>query len=374
MYEITVPKLNSNDASYVLTEWRYADGDTVPPGAEVAVVETSKAAEGLICEEGGVLQHRIARAQECQPGEVIGRLFPDKGQQRRFLAADAVPQPTTSGPADPVITDPARQLIDRYGVDVTALVATGKKVIGRADVERLLGAPAAAPARRIHRLSRGQLSVAEVVTTSHRTIPAAYAAVTVVVDQAVEALQAYSERERVPARLPELMIRCVADLFERFPLFFATALDDGTAALADEARVGVTIDVGRGLYVPVVGGAAIASLRTVTAALAAFRAKALREQLTVADLAGATIGISLPAGDVLFTQPLVPPGLACILALGSTQPVPWLDPDGVRVERHVAYLGLSYDHRLINGREAALFLGEIKAAVESPARLRTLIR
>ena len=380
MYEITVPKLNSNDTGYVLTEWHYADGDLVPAGAEVAVVETSKAAEALTSEVGGVLQHRLMAAQECSPGEVIGRLFPDEQQRQRFLAADVDPRPAPAAP-NLVITEPARQLIDEYGLDMAALVGIGKTVIGRADVRQLVEqgrtAASAAPAgaaRRIHRLTRSQLAIAEIVTTSHRTIPAAYAVVIVAVDQALDVLRVYSERERVSARLPELLIRCVAELVDRFPLFFATALDDGTAALADEARVGVTIDVGRGLSMPVLGGAATSSLSTIADALTACRAKALREQLTVDDLAGATIGVSLPAGDVLFAQPLVPPGLACMLALGATQTVPHLDEGGGLALRRVAYLGLSYDHRLINGRDAALFLGELKSAIESPERLRALTR
>ena len=374
MYEITVPTLNSNDASYVLTAWHYADGEAVPAGAEIAVVETSKAAEELTSEGGGVLQHRVAEAQECRPGEVIGRLFPDEQQRLRFLAADTGPRPS-SPVTQLVITEPARLLIDRYGVDAAALDAIGKTVIGRADVQKLIDrsavaeTPAPAGPRRIHRLTRSQLAVAEVVTTSHRTIPAAYAAVLMNVDDALEVLRAYSENARRPARLPELLIRGVAGLIDRFPLFFASALDDGTAALADEARIAVTIDVGRGLYLPVVDAAAAKSLPGIADSLAAYRGKARQEQFTAADLADATIGVSLPAGDVLFVQPIVPPGLSCMVALGATHTLPY--PDGLR---RVAYLGLSYDHRLINGRDAAQFLGALKSAVESPEQLRALTR
>lgn len=371
MYEITVPTLNSNDASYVLTDWHYADGDAVPPGAEVAVVETSKAAEELTAESGGILQHRVDRAQECRPGEVIGRLFPDEQQRQRFLAAgtDAPPEPA---PGRLVITEPARRLIDQHGIGTAALEALGKAVIGRADVEKLI--PAEGAPRRIHRLSRSQLAIADVVATSHRTIPAAYAAVLVTVDDAVEVLRAYSEGAPHPARLPELLIRAVADLIDRFPLFFATALDDGTAALADEARVAVTIDMGRGLFLPVVDAAAARSLPGVAASLAAFRAKARREQFAAADLAGATIAVSLPAGDVLLAQPIVPPGLSCMLALGVTHSMLRPDDAGKPVSCRVAHLGLSYDHRLINGWDAAQFLGALKNAIESPERLRALTR
>lgn len=369
MHEITVPKLNSNDTGYVLTTWHFADGDTVPADAEIAVVETSKTAEELTTEAGGVLQRRLAESQECRPGEVIGHLFPDEQERLRFLAMEPSAEPRGDLLADLLITEPARELIDQYGIDIDDLLATGKKVIGTADVRRLLGKNG----QRTLRLSPAQLAVAEVVTASHRTIPAAYAVVSVSVDGASEALRSYTAREKVTVRLPELLIRCIADLTKRFPLFFAAAHDDGTATLAGEARVGVTIDVGHGLTIPVFGGADLASPATIARAMTAYRGKAVRQQLTAADLSGATIALSLPAGEVLLAQPLVPPGLSCMLALGATYSAPDLDADGGLVRRQAAYLGLSYDHRLINGRDAALFLGELKTALESPEQLRALL-
>jgi 2-oxoglutarate dehydrogenase E2 component (dihydrolipoamide succinyltransferase) len=378
VHEIVVPTLNTNDKGYVLTTWLFADGDHVPAGAEVAIVETSKTAEGLTIEAGGILHRRLAESQECRPGEVIGRLFPDDQQRRRFLAEDSG-TPQQAPDTGIVITEPARRLIDRYGIDPAALAALGKKVIGSADVQRLADqqAPAAPPAPptpggRIHRLSRSQLAVAEVVSTSHRTIPAAFAVVSVTVDPALAALRAYADRERARAGLPELLIRGMAGLIDRYPLFFAAALDDGTAVLADQARVGVTIDVGRGLAIPVIGDAALGSLGTIAAAMTSFREKSLREAFTAEDLNGATIGLSLPAGDVLLTQPLIPPGLSCMAALGVTRQEPFLTPDAEIAVRQAVFVGLAYDHRLVNGRDAALFLGALKADIESPERLAEL--
>src|SRR4051812_26774092 len=111
VHEIVVPTLNSNDAGYVLTTWLFSDGDQVPAGAEIAVLETSKVAEGLTSDAGGVLQRRLTELQECRPGEVIGRLFPDEQQRQRFLAAETSNSPATADP-DLVITEPARKLID----------------------------------------------------------------------------------------------------------------------------------------------------------------------------------------------------------------------------------------------------------------------
>lgn len=371
MYELSVPKLNSNDVSYLVTEWCYEDGDLVPAGAEVALLETSKAAEGLACEEGGILLREAKVGQECRPGEVIGRLFSDAEERHTFLARAPI-TPATPADADQIITQPALRLMERYGLDAAEFRGSGRKVINRADVQRLLDERLGAQTRR-YEPSRGQRAVAEMVTLAHRTIPAAHATVSVTVDAAMTALREYSEREAISVRLPELLIRSVADLFTRYPLFFATTHDDGEVTLAEEARVGVTIDVGRGLAVPVIGGTTATSLTAIAKTLARFRQTALRGRFTEADLSAGNIGISLPAGEVILAQPLIMPRQACMLSLGTIQVVPHLEPDGRLAARQVVYLGLAYDHRLINGRDAAAFLADLKQAFESPQRLRALV-
>jgi 2-oxoglutarate dehydrogenase E2 component (dihydrolipoamide succinyltransferase) len=355
MYELAVPTLNSNDTTYVLTEWLFEDGDAVPAGAEVAVVETSKAAEGLVCAEGGILRREVRTGRECRPGEVLARLFGDEEERRRFTAA--LPEQTAQ--PDLVVTEPARRLIERHGLDPDLFRRTGRTVVGRADVERVLGERAGTAT--VAAADRGQRAVARMVTLAHRTIPTAHATVAVTVDAALE----YLAREGGRIRLPELLIRTVAASFERFPRFFAEGRDDGGYVPATEPGIGVTVDVGRGLAMPVVRGPALASLRTIADTLAAFRETALRGRFTEAELAGGNIGISLPAGDVIQVRPLVLPGHSCMLALGATQVVAQVDADGRVVARHVVHLSAAYDHRLVNGRDAAMFLGHLKRGLES---------
>jgi 2-oxoglutarate dehydrogenase E2 component (dihydrolipoamide succinyltransferase) len=220
VHDLTIPKFNSNDATYVLTEWLFADGDVVPAGADVALVETSKATQELACDEGGILEHRLGIRQECKPGQVIGHLFADEAERRDGATRTAGGEDATD-PAEPVLTAPARELAERNGIPADALRALGRKVIRRTDVEELLAARPAA-VEHVHVPSRGQRAVAEVVDRSHRTIPAAYAVVDVSVDHAVDELRRYGERTKVTAGLPELLVLVVAGLRERFPLPFAT--------------------------------------------------------------------------------------------------------------------------------------------------------
>ncbi len=167
---------------------------------------------------------------------------------------------------------------------------------------------------------------------------------------------------RRPVGLAELFVAAVARLHERHPLFFA-ALDgnQAQARLADTPHVGVTFDLGNGLYVPVVHDAARASLKEIATRLTAYRVAALEGTFRGEDLSGANIAVTLHTeADVCLAIPFVFPGHVCALAVTALQTELILDPDGAVTSRTVAVIGLAYDHRLINGRDAALFLGALR--------------
>lgn len=363
MYEITVPKLNSNDVSYVLTDWLFEDGDQVPSGASVVVVETSKAAQELAADGGGVLLWAIAASTTCRPGEVVGRLFADERERQRFLASQSSTEPRDNAvPEEPLVTEPARALAEELGISADELRSLGRSPITRADVERLAAArqPAPKPIVR-HEPSRQQQAIAEVVALSHQTIPAAFAVVEVDVDATLTRLHDYGERHQISVGLPELLVSSVARLFEQFPLCFASMTAHGPAELAHAPRIGVTIDVGTGLYVPVVR--TFDTLSGVAEQMMQFRVNALRSNFRSSDLCGANIAVSLPAEDVVLTQPFILPPNVCMLALGATQTgVRWAEHGELTPRRYVQ-IGLSYDHRLINGRDAAMFLTAVKRSL-----------
>jgi 2-oxoglutarate dehydrogenase E2 component (dihydrolipoamide succinyltransferase) len=371
--DVVVPKLNNNDTTYTVVEWLFPDGQDVPAGAAVVVVETSKAAEDLACDEGGVLQQLVAVGAECQPGEVIGRLFASERERQQFLTErSAAPQPPEQ-PAPLVITDAARDLARRHGIDDERLRALGLSVIKSSDVERIVAAaqpvPAARSDRRTLPIPRGQQAVADVVSESHRTIPAAFTLTKVDADAALAAADEASQRFGQMIGLPELIIKATASLYDQFPAFFATFCGDALA-VAPAPRVGVTIDVGEGLSIPVLPDVSAMTLGELASALMEIRMKAIRGGFREHDFAGATIVVSLNTDvGIVFATPIVFPGQTCMLSLGATMPeLTQTDGGSVRV-RMVAYVGVAYDHRAINGRDAARFLQELRKALESPARL-----
>jgi len=379
--DLTIPKLNTVDVTYALVEWLFEDGDVVPPDSAVAVIETSKAATELVCADGGILHRLVEVPAECELGMVIGHIFDDEDERGRFLRSGA-DGPRQPDPAEPVVTRYALELMIRHGISAERVRDLGKKIVRRSDIERLAGAPdphaaaldpEVAATAGVLNLSRTQRAVADAVTLSHRTIPSAFSVTRIYADNALALQRTLTARDGVIIGLPELLVKCVAVLHGTFPLLYACVDADGDAVLSTRAQVGITVDVGTGLYLPVVRDAASAPISEIARTLMEFRVKALRGQFRAADLADGNIAISLHhnAGIVL-AQPLILPPHACMLALCSTQEELYRDGSGRLDGRSYFHLGLAYDHRVINGRQASLFLGEIKDIIESPERMGSL--
>ncbi|MEU8271620.1 2-oxo acid dehydrogenase subunit E2 [Sphaerisporangium sp. NPDC049002] len=398
MTDVRVPKLNNNDTQYVLVEWVAKDGQTVRAGEPLAVLETSKAAEEIVSEAGGVLGHHLPEGADCEPGQVIARLFVTEeertppAREHAREAPSAGPE-TPADPGEPVITAPARALMDELGIGPERVRGLGKKIIRRSDIEEL--SPAAGPALtavpQAHReraeppvpeehgeaeratdlpLSRAQQRAAAVVELSHRTIPAAYTVMKVDVGAALAAGRALTRSLRTLVGLPELLVAAVGSLHGRFPLFFASPVDARTVRLPAAAHVGVTFDVGKGLVIPVVRDASARSLEDVSRDLMTYRMSAMRGDLREHDLQGANIVVTLHnEPGVVLAVPIIFPGHACALSLAAPQQEVVPDGAGGFAVREVVYLGVAFDHRIVNGRDAVLFLDALRTALASPEAL-----
>ncbi len=355
MSDILVPKLSNNDTEYILVEWAVEDGKPVRSGDPVATLETSKAAEELVAEADGYVRHLVEAGAFVAPGQPIATLSsgrpqarPDAqtaGRTRRARAAPDAP--------DVIITAPAQALLDELGIPRARAYELGITVVRRADVEALADGPRTQP------LSRVQQAVGRAVSTSHSTIPAAYTAVKMDVGRALAGAAELTKQVKRPIGLAEIFVQAVAGLHERFPLFFA-AIDDDRARLSAAAHVGVTVDLGNGLYVPVVRDAARLGMKELATRLMEFRVAAVEARFRPEDLDGANIAITLHTDpDVCLAIPFVFPGQVCALAVTAPQPELILEAGAV-ASRTVANIGLAYDHRLINGRDAAAFLNALK--------------
>ncbi|MFI6509989.1 2-oxo acid dehydrogenase subunit E2 [Streptosporangium sp. NPDC050855] len=375
--------------------------DAVPgavPGTSGAVSGLSGAVPGTVSGLSGL----SGAAGPAVPGD----FWEDGGAGESRDAAGRREAPAV----EPVVTDPARAAMDDLGVSEAEIASLGLAVVRRTDVEALAARRADAQAQAgpggdaqaptgprtgsassetseisalsgtsamseateateatgggagsqagTHRLSRVQRAVARAVTVSHDTIPAAYTAVKFDVGPLLERARGLTREVRRPVGLAELFVQAVAALHPAFPLFFSS-LDGDRVRPADAPHVGVTFDMGEGLYVPVVHDTS--SLKAIADTLMRHRLAAVEGDFRERDLTGATIAVTLHTeADVVLAIPFIFPGTVCALAITSPQREPAFAEDGTVTSRTVACIGLAYDHRLINGRDAALFLAALR--------------
>jgi 2-oxoglutarate dehydrogenase E2 component (dihydrolipoamide succinyltransferase) len=358
--DITIPKLNNNDSEYVIAGWLAEDGAEVAPGEAVVMVETSKAVEDVVSEAAGVLRRLLPAGATCAPGQIIGRI------------GDQGPEPVVAEPVavdGPTITAPARELMDAHGVTEEQVRALGIALVRRTDVEALISTgqiPATPldtrpPGRSLTSVQRGMSAT---VTRSWQTIPAAFTAVTVEVGPALDRAKQLTRELRTMVGLPELLIQAIGRAHAEFPEMFAEL--DGQEIRPRDPHVAITIDLGSGLYTPVVRDAGTLSLKEISAAAMRLRMTAMRGAFSTADLAGSTILLALNTDSAaVVAVPIVFPGHACAVSLCAPRPELALADDGSVLQRTVATLGLAYDHRLVTGRDALRFLASLRDALEA---------
>lgn len=343
-----MPALNSNDTEYVLVEWYAGDGTRVEPGEPVALVETSKAAADLCADAAGVLHHVVAAGTTCKPGSVVAMLTADAGRPTD-LAAPAATDTATVRPGGAVLTERATELARRHGIPAERIASLGQAVVRAVDVQRLVDAD---DTEEVVFRSRAQLAVAATVTEA-QAVPAAFTVVKVELGRSA------------PADVAERVIAATAAQREKFPAFFARLIDDGTVRAAAGAQIGVTVDVGQGLFVPVLPNAHEMSIGDISAALMAARVKARRSRFKAADLVGANITVTLHTDPhVVLARPIIRPGTTCALSVCAVLTELRLGQGGGADSHAYFHLGAAYDHRVVNGRDAVLFLQAIKSAVE----------
>jgi len=375
VHSIVIPKLNANDDVCILTAWSAANGERVSAGAPLAVVETSKTTLELVAEADGLLLRDFEAGDEARVGQTIGYLFPDEVARAAFL--DSRARAATETP-NLHITRKARDLMDRHRLIESDLAALGKSVIRESDVRALLEARAGEPDRgpppmpaRTGRpveaieLTRHQRAVARTVTASRREIPDAFLLIKIDCDRALDSLVATSATARMQIGLLEALVWLTGRLRSSYPHFFGQVIDDESFLPAKTAHIGVTLDQGRGLFVPVVRDADRLTLEQVAETLDEYRYNAFRGEFEESALGEGTFSVAFIAEpDVVFSVPVILPGQVCMLSLCAVMEELVFDDGEVRARR-VIHLGLAYDHRFINGREAGAFCRDLKNAIES---------
>jgi len=410
--EIKVPNLPESVSSATIATWHVKAGDAVKREQNLVDLETDKVMLEVPATADGVLTEiRIQPGATVQAGDIIGIL--QEGAAAAPAAkteapapapakAEAAPAASTSTAAAEDVQGPAvRKLLAELGLSAEGIPASGRG--GRLTVEDVkafaakkaaapapaakpaAAAPAAAPAAAGPRteervpMTRIRARIAERLKEAQNT--AAMLTTFNEVDlSAVDAIRGrykeqFEKTHGVKLGYMSFFVRAAVEALKKFPAVNAS-IDGSDIVYHNYYDIGIAVSSPRGLVVPILKDADLLGLAGVEKAIGNFGAKAKDNKLSLEDLTGGTFSITNGGvfGSLISTPILNPPQSAILGMHGINERLldVELNEDGTvkRLKKgKMMYLALSYDHRIIDGREAVLFLRTIKECLEDPARL-----
>lgn len=419
--ELRVPPVGESITEVQLGEWLKPEGQPVRKDEPVVLIESEKATVELPAPADGVISRVLKkRGETAKVGEVIG-IFESGAASSGTPPSPAAPasEPVAPAAASPppdalaTVMPAARRVLAEAGVDVARVVGTGPA--GRITKEDALRAAAASsPAESVSAPAPASVpappsapvvpqpasptpSVPAPTATSHpgredEVIPMSPLRRTVArrlveaqssmamlttfneVDMSsIMALRkqqqdAFTARHGVKLGFMSFFVKAAIEALKQFPQLNAE-IRDANIVYHHYYDVGVAIGGGKGLVVPVLRNAERLSFAEIEKAIGDFGARAKEGRIKPDELAGGTFTITNGGvfGSMLST-PIINPPQSGILGMHSIQDRAVV-VDGQIVVRPIMYVALTYDHRIVDGREAVTFLKRIKELVESPARM-----
>ena len=356
--EIKVPSLGESESEAVLERWLVQPGDTVAVDDVLAEIESDKVTMEITAFEAGVIREiRQAAGATVKPGEVIGIM--EAGAVEQPVATAKATEKTTVKEAHPETGEVKAAIADTApattGASDHEIVASSVNDDGRREERQ----PMSALRRRIASRLKSAQNTAAILTTFNEVNMQA------VFDLRQRYQDAFVDRHGIKLGMMSFFVRACAHAMQQFPLLNA-AIDGDDIVYHNYLDVGIAVSTDKGLMVPVLRDAGLMSFADIEQGIAELARRARQGKLTPDDLAGGTFSITNGGvfGSMLSTPILNPPQSA-ILGMHSIQQRPVAE-NGQVVIRPMMYLALSYDHRLIDGREAVQFLSAVKAYIEQP--------
>ncbi len=404
--EVKVPQLSESVAEATLSAWHVNEGDAVTRDQNLIDIETDKVVLELPAPDSGVIVRIIkGNGETVVAGEVIAQLDTEGKAVAAAPAAKpaaapaAAPAPAAGATAMPS----ARKIMDEKGIAAADVQGSGRG--GRILKEDVSGgAKAAAPApvavspaptvaakpalpqpnvvsadaiiadrpeQRVP-MSRLRARVAERLVQSQSTNAILTTFNEVNMAPVMEMRKKYQEKfekeHGVKLGFMSFFVKAAVAALKKYPVINAS-VDGNDIVYHGYFDIGIAVGSPRGLVVPILRDADQMSLAQIEKKIAEFGAKARDGKLSIEDLTGGTFSISNGGtfGSMLST-PIINPPQSAILGVHATKDRAVVE-NGQIVIRPINYLAMSYDHRIIDGREAVLGLVTMKEALEDPARL-----
>ena len=403
MTDIKVPVLGESITEATIGEWLKKPGEAVAADEPVASLETDKVSVEVPAPVAGVMGAHAAQVGDTvQVGAVIGAIeaggaAASAPSPTPAAAAASAPSPAPAAePAGDLTLSPsARRLVLEHGLNPTQIKGTGKDGrLTKEDVQAAIDAakarpapsatspapspaPAPAPAageRREERvrMTRLRQTIASRLKEAQNTAAMLTTFNDVDMSAVMEARTRYKDlfekKHQVRLGFMGFFVKAACQALRDVPAVNAS-IEGEEIVYRDYVDVSVAVSAPNGLVVPVVRDAQGMSVATIEKTIADFGKRAKDGTLKMEEMKGGTFTIS--NGGVfgsLLSTPIINPPQSAVLGLHRIEDRPVVR-DGQIVVRPMMYLALSYDHRLIDGREAVTFLVALKNAIEDPTRL-----
>ncbi|HTQ78123.1 MAG TPA: 2-oxoglutarate dehydrogenase complex dihydrolipoyllysine-residue succinyltransferase [Burkholderiales bacterium] len=400
LVEVKVPQLSESVSEATLLAWHKKQGEAVKRDENLIDIETDKVVLELPAPADGVLVSILKGDKgTVVAGEVIAKIDTEAkasaaASKREEVREERREERPKTAAAAPAVMPSAQKIAAEKGIDTSKVQGTGRD--GRVTKGDVLAQPGSVPAERARTnlqqpaapvsvdellagrpeqrvpMSRLRQRVAERLVQSQSTAAILTTFNEINMQAVIDLRKRYQERfekeNRVRLGFMSFFVKAAVHALKKYPVVNAS-IDGTDIVYHGYFDVGVAVGSPRGLVVPILRDADQLSFAGIEKKIAEFGKRAGDGKLSIEDLTGGTFSISNGGvfGSMLST-PIINPPQSAILGVHATKDRAVVE-NGQVVVRPINYLALSYDHRIIDGREAVLFLVAIKEALEDPARL-----
>lgn len=401
--EIKVPSPGESITEVEIGNWLVEDGAVVEKDQEIAEVESDKATLTIVASEGGKLAQKAAEGESVEVGAIVCTIDTSVAPEKAEARPEAAPAPeketakaetkAAPAPAKEVkasselekvkVTSVAKEMMKENGLSVDDVI-NGLKRLGKKEVEAAMNAPqptaSVVPQREASREQERQR-----MTSLRRKLSARLVAVknetamlttfneidmSFVMDMRKKYQQKFIEKHGFKLGFMSFFTKAVAVAAQFHPMVNAQ-IDGDEIVLPQFVDVGIAVSTPKGLMVPIVRNAETKSVPQIELEIKQLAAKARNKKISVEELTGGTFTIT--NGGVfgsLLSTPIINPPQSAILGMHNIVERP-VAVNGQVVIRPMMYVALSYDHRIIDGKDSVGFLVKVKEMIENPERMFT---
>ena len=357
--EVKIPSVGESITSGVLSIWHKKDGEQVAADELLFTLETDKVSQEVNAPAAGVVSTKVAEGTEVKIGQLVAEIDPAATGTAPAVPATPAPAPAATPVAAPTPAPVVAAPKSSPAPTPTPVLATPAPTSSDSRAVRKKMTP-------LRRKIAAQLVKAQHTAAILTTFNECDMSAVMSLRKALQ--EDFSKKHGVKLGFMSFFVKAVIDALQAVPAI-NSRIDGDDLILNNSYDVGVAVGTEKGLVVPVLRDCEKLSFADIETRLAAYAAKAREGKISLDDLSGGVFTIS--NGGVygsLLSTPILNPPQSGILGMHKIQERPVV-VNGQIVARPMMYLALSYDHRVVDGKEAVTFLIRVKDCIENPARL-----